>query len=173
MFQKIKKSKSLLNNKNIINIFIIIILLFSILFIVSNSMIINKENPKDKLISIEVRGEVDDPGIYEFVLGSTFNDLFKTIKLKNDADISSFNLNSTLSNKQVIIIPKLKENKLISINSASLIELSSLKGIGNSLAQRIIEYRENNNGFKSIEEIKNVKGIGDKKFENIKEYITL
>ena len=173
MFQKIKKLKSLLNNKNIINIFIIIILLFSILFIVSNSMIINKENPKDKLISIEVRGEVDDPGIYEFVLGSTFNDLFKTIKLKNDADISSFNLNSTLSNKQVIIIPKLKENKLISINSASLIELSSLKGIGNSLAQRIIEYRENNNGFKSIEEIKNVKGIGDKKFENIKEYITL
>ena len=173
MFQKIKKLKSLLNNKNIINIFIIIILLFSILFIVSNSMIINKENTKDKLISIEVRGEVDDPGIYEFVLGSTFNDLFKTIKLKNDADISSFNLNSTLSNKQVIIIPKLKENKLISINSASLIELSSLKGIGNSLAQRIIEYRENNNGFKSIEEIKNVKGIGDKKFENIKEYITL
>ena len=61
--------------------------------------------------------------------------------------------------------------KLININTASAEELTSLKGIGEKTAQAIVEYREKNGAFKTIEDIKNVKGIGDKKFEVFKSSI--
>ena len=61
----------------------------------------------------------------------------------------------------------------VSLNSALLEELTSLPGIGESKAIKIIEYRNENNGFKSVEEIKNVKGIGSSIYEKIKDYLTL
>ncbi|MDH4359033.1 MAG: helix-hairpin-helix domain-containing protein [Candidatus Berkelbacteria bacterium] len=61
----------------------------------------------------------------------------------------------------------------ININTASLSQLDSLPGIGPTYAQRIIDYREANGGFQSIEEIKNIKGIGDKTFEKFKDQITI
>jgi comEA protein len=65
-----------------------------------------------------------------------------------------------------------KVEKKININLAYSSDLQLLPGIGEVTAERIIEYREQNNGFKNITEIMNVKGIGQKKFEKIKEYIT-
>jgi len=62
---------------------------------------------------------------------------------------------------------------MININSASANQLDTLEGIGSAYAQRIIEYRQANGGFKSIEEIMNVKGIGEKTFEKIKNRITI
>jgi len=62
---------------------------------------------------------------------------------------------------------------LVDINTATTDKLKTLNGIGDSKAKSIIEYREQNGGFKSIEEIKNVTGIGDKMFEKIKESITV
>ena len=64
-------------------------------------------------------------------------------------------------------------NKLISINNATLEELMTLTGVGESKAKAIIKYREENGPFKSIEDIKNVSGIGDKMFDKIKDSITL
>lgn len=61
----------------------------------------------------------------------------------------------------------------VSLNSATIEELTSLPGIGESKAIKIIEYRDMNNGFKSVEEIKNVKGIGSSIYEKIKDYLTL
>jgi competence protein ComEA len=66
-----------------------------------------------------------------------------------------------------------EEAKKININTATVEELATLPGVGNTIAKNIVEYREKNGSFKTIEELKNVKGIGDKKFEAIKDSITV
>lgn len=66
---------------------------------------------------------------------------------------------------------KSKETEKININTADQSTLEKIPGVGESTAQKIIEYRKTNGKFKNIEDIKNVSGIGDSKFENIKEKI--
>ena len=61
----------------------------------------------------------------------------------------------------------------VNINTASVSELVSLDGVGESTAEKIIAYRQSNGSFASIEDIKKVSGIGDKKFEAIKDRITV
>lgn len=71
-----------------------------------------------------------------------------------------------------IIVEDIKTNsKLVNINTATQAELETLTGIGSSTALKIINYRKENGKFKTIEDIKNVSGIGDAKFEAIKNEI--
>ena len=70
-------------------------------------------------------------------------------------------------------IPDLAQNRLININTASEEELSSLPGIDTKLSQRIITFREKYGDFEMIEDIMKVSGIGEKKFSNIMDYITV
>ena len=153
------------------NIILIVIISISILYL---SIDLKSPEYKDNdTIQIEIKGAVNNPGIYQIDKGSTFNDVLEIITLNDNHDLSSISLNTTLYNNQLIVIPEKKDKELISINSASIEELSTLPGIGPSLAQRIVYYRENYGSFLCIEDIKNVSGIGDAKFNKIKQYITL
>ena len=66
-----------------------------------------------------------------------------------------------------------KKYYIVNINTATQTELESLPGIGPSLALKIINYRKQNGKFSSIDEIKNVSGIGESRFEDLKSYITI
>ncbi|SHE41711.1 competence protein ComEA [Caldanaerobius fijiensis DSM 17918] len=144
-------------------------------------------------IYVDVGGAVKNPGVYRFKQGERVIDAInKAGGLEEDADTSTINMAKKLTDEEKVYIPKkgetppqvvsgtssgnsgvLPTNAKININTASLQELDSLPGIGPVTAQRIIDYRNQNGPFKSIEEIKNVSRIGDKIFEQIKDKITI
>ena len=145
---------------------------------------IQLQSREDK-IAVYITGEVKNPGVYYIDVNWRLDDLIKECGgLTEDADLSEINLAEKLNDSDKIDIPKIvleesietdnettSENEgLININKASKEELKTLNGIGDTLADNIIEYREKNK-FDTIEDILNVNGIGESKFENIKEYI--
>lgn len=124
-------------------------------------------------INVEVRGHLKNPGLFTIKSFSSINDLIADLDLYEDSNLDHLSLSKNLINKEIIVINKNSEIKKVSINSASVEELMTLKGIGEKIAERIIAYRTNVSYFESIEAIKNVKGIGEAIFENIKDYIIL
>lgn len=115
---------------------------------------------------------------FEQQLSSSFTDLANTSLTREQEN----KLNSLKTYSDSLIAEKEKSSvssktskieKKININLAYASELQLLPGIGEVMAERIIEYREQNNGFKKISDITKVKGIGQKKFEKIKDYITV
>lgn len=162
-----------------------------------------KINTVNKKITIFISGQVKSPGVVELYSEDRLMDGVKKCGgVTDEADMNRINLAMKISDEGHYIIPKIgedienvkdkgketvnqtqnlndnkseqnKENNKININNASLIELDSLPGVGEVTAQKIIDYREENTKFKSIEEIKNVKGIGENKFNNLKDYISI
>jgi len=72
-----------------------------------------------------------------------------------------------------VFVPLLHAVDKVNINTATEKEIAKLPGIGPAIAKRIVEYRKAHGGFKSVDELKKVKGIGDKKFERIKDKVTV
>lgn len=150
-------------------------------------------------ILIHVSGCVKNNTVVTIPEGSRINDAIVAAGgLTADADLTNINLAYILEDGEKIYIPKKGEevkinseanseqteasaptssssNKTskININKATQAELETIPGIGPSTALKIINYREENGKFTSIEEIKNVSGIGDAKYENMKEYISV
>ena len=157
----------------------------------------NENNLEKNKIVVEIKGEVARPDVYQLEEGSIIKDLIDMAGgVTEEADLSCINRAEELVNHELIIIGNIndetesrvvqnsstsssngnnsdKGSTLININTADLEQLKEITGIGNIKAQSIIDYREANGGFKSLEELKNVDGIGDKTFEKIKEQITL
>lgn len=159
-----------------------------------------EEEEEVKMI-IHISGEVKNPGIVTLEMGSRIMDAIKKAGgATSEADLTQVNLAYELQDGQKVYIPNKKEqvteyitessgnnviidgknisnnegnDTKVNINSANLNELDSLPGIGPALAQRIIDYREQNGNFQSIEDLQNVKGIGDSKFSDIKDNITV
>ena len=142
--------------------------------------------PPVKKISVYVSGQVKNISVIELEDDGNlkFVDAVNAAGgLTEFADADAVNLAEKLTDGQHIHIPT-KEiflapqnistaSDLININTADAEQLETLKGVGPALAQRIIDYREQNGAFKSIDEIKNVRGIGDKKFAAFKDKITV
>lgn len=162
-----------------------------------------KEKEEVGNIVVHITGAVKNKGILRLPEGSRISDAIEAAGGETkEADLDSINLAYTLEDGQKIYIPSQEdkenneqkqyittesgdttnikenskiegENEKVNINTANQSELETLPGIGPSLASRIIEYREQNGKFNSIEELKNVKGIGDAKFEDLKNSATI
>lgn len=128
---------------------------------------------------IEIKGEVNRPGIYVVNESYCINDcLILAGGLTKNADVASLNLASRVSDGLLIVITSKVENteekvNKISINKATVSELTSISGIGTVIANNIVEYRNKNGYFKSIEELLNVDRVSESLLSKIKEYITL
>ena len=142
-------------------------------------------------IKVYVSGEVKNYGVIEISKDARLVDAVEKLGgLTEYADVNRVNLAQRLEDGGHYIVPKIGEdtdvpneyqmqssgandedNARIDINTADAGRLKELPGIGDAIAQRIIEYREQNGKFKSIDQIKNVSGIGDKKFEGIRDMI--
>lgn len=146
-----------------------------LLFIVMNVSVlpIEKEELIKKVITVEIKGAVKNPGLLECPAYSTAADILDKISLEENADLSMLSLQTVLKDKDVLTIAEKEDYSLISINTASIEKLCTLEGIGRKTAQLIIDYREEKGFFQSLEELKNIKGIGQKKFEKIKDKICL
>jgi len=136
-------------------------------------------------IMVHISGQVYNPGVVVLESGARLIDAVNLAGgLKKDADLDKINLAKKLSDEEKIYIPKIGEEYVevtesggskdssgkIDINTCSKEELLALPGIGEVLADRIIDYREKSK-FKSIEDIMNVSGIGKGRFEDIKDLI--
>lgn len=158
-----------------------------------------KSNYEDN-IYVEISGSVHNPNVYNMSNNETLKELIhKAGGLLENVNVSYEYLDMPLFNGQNFVIENsgeiciiyseaIQERNVpndsetaedvvlsngININTATKEEIMVLPSIGDALSDRIIEYRESNGGFKNIEEIKNVYGIGGKTFEKIKDFITL
>lgn len=145
------------------------------------------EEPASKLV-VDISGCVKNPGVYEFEDGTRLHDVIQQAGgLTEEADIDAINQAELVTDGQKILIPEKLEtmdgaesttftqnavsNGKININQADSTTLQEIPGIGPATADKIIQYREANGRFQSIEDLKNVSGIGDKTFEKMKDNI--
>ena len=143
-------------------------------------------------IIIEVTGEVNKTGIYVFRNAPTLKEViekaggFKEPILLDTATSSEVLETGTLLNvlkaspKEIKLkIGRMEANKLLTfsipldLNRVSVEDLRLIPGIGESLAQEIVTYRKRRKGFRSVEELKNVKGVGEKKYQSYKPFFTV
>ena len=155
----------------------------------------NDEKIENKIskIKVHITGEVLKQGLIELDEGSRIADAINEAgNITEFADLSKVNLAYELSDGQKVYIPSIKDETeeyisesagesvlededvkdgKININTADIDLLQTINGVGESLASKIIDYRKQNGKFKSVEDLKNVSGIGDKKLEDIKDKV--
>ena len=161
-----------------------------------------KKESNTKVV-VDIKGMITNPGVYEVEKNSRVNDVIALAGgLLEGADTSKINLAKIVEDEMTIIIYSIEEilekykvencvcipceiindacinntdntTNLININTATKEELKQIDGVGDTKAEAIIKYRNDNGPFKDIEEIKKVSGIGETLFEQIKIYITI
>lgn len=127
---------------------------------------------------VHISGAVKHPGVYPIAIGMR---LFEVIALAggftSKADRDSVNLARTLIDGEQIQVAgsadRQVDDGLIHLNKATASDLDKLPGIGPTLSERIIDWRNANGGFKSIDDLRRIGGIGDKLFAGIKPLVTL
>ena len=143
-------------------------------------------------ILVDVKGAVNKPGVYSLMLDDRVIDAITIAGgYTAEADSTYINHAQKLVDEMVIYVPKIGEDMSteqmttvsspitsgqastgkVNLNTATEVELTTLPGIGPAKAKAILEYRAQKGRFKSIDDLKNVSGIGEKTFEKLKEYI--
>ena len=143
-------------------------------------------------IMVHISGQVHEPGLIELKEGQRLADAIKTAGgLTDQADINKINLAKRLYDEDKVYIPELGEELpdqevverivetgpvenigKVNINNADINELKTLPGVGDVIAARIIAYREAT-PFRTVEDLQNVSGIGDKKFQDLKDLVII
>lgn len=164
---------------------------------IEENVINTKNNLKN--IVIHITGSITNPGIVKLQEGARIIDAIEAAGgLTQEADTARINLAYSIEDGQKIYIPSIHDPKeseqreeyitseagqevikegestktnLVNINTAKQTELETIPGVGPSTATKIIEFREKNGKFQTIEDIKNVNGIGEAKFNNMKDKI--
>lgn len=161
-----------------------------------------KEEADEDIIVVHVTGAVKNEGVVEVKENARINDVITAAGgTTDDVDLKNVNLAYVVEDGQKIYIPSVKDrdeneddgeivtenagenvlkeeeenekNSRININTATAEALTEIPGVGEATAEKIVTYRKENGKFKTIEDIKNVSGIGDKKYEAIKDYISV
>lgn len=143
---------------------------------------------QETVIFVDIKGAVKNPGVYQMKSGDRVKDALDAAGgLTDEADSQKVNLAQRVEDQMVIVVPKVgeeateipagvtskeaaKEGK-VNINTATVEELKTLKGVGEKKAEAIIEYRKKNGSFKTKEDLMKVRGIGKKLFESFQERI--
>jgi len=170
-------------------------------YVIANDLYIQEDITETGLeteeIIVHIDGEVVKPGLVYLPAGARIADAISAAEGTTElANISKVNLAYELKDGQKIYIPSIHDtedisyiqndagnnvivtdsssnNSLINLNTATQAELETLPGVGAATATKIIDYRTKNGKFKTIEDIMNVSGIGEAKFNNIKDYICI
>ncbi|GHH97067.1 helix-hairpin-helix domain-containing protein [Neobacillus kokaensis] len=147
-------------------------------------------------IMVDVKGQVKLPGVYQASSSERVIDVIgRAGGLTEKADQTQVNFAEHVQDEMVIYIPAKGEDGLavpgpagsggmnagssgnqqgrINLNKADAVELQNLPGIGPAKAAAIIEFRETSGGFKTVEDLKNISGIGDKTFEKLKDLVDI
>ena len=158
----------------------------------------SSQSSQSVLAFADVKGAVSSPGIYPISDNMRVSDVVKLAGgFTKQADSNQVNLAQKVTDQMVIYVPKIGEEKAdiasltvessslvtsgsqaepsgqVNINTADLSTLQTLNGVGAVKAQAIIDYRQENGAFQTIDDLKNVKGVGEKTFDSLKESITI
>ena len=142
---------------------------------------------------VDIKGEVKKPGVYELAAGARVKEVVLLAGgFTENAEERQLNPAEKLADQQMIYVPNKEEaaempvmtdtptsaaegatGAVININTADLTELQQSPGIGAAKAQAIIDYREENGGFKSVDELTEVSGIGEKTLEKLRDSVAI
>lgn len=145
-------------------------------------------------VTVHVLGEVMNPGVYQLPSGSRVIDGVRAAgEATQKADLDQLNLAAKLGDGSRLYVPSKEDSKpkgqrsnlkdqaskregkpdVIDLNKADAEQLQTLPTIGPAIAKRIIDYRRDNGGFETVEQLKEVRGIGEKTFEKVKDKISV
>lgn len=155
----------------------------------------SNNHSKDSFVYVDIKGAVKHPNVYKMSNDDRIKQLLDKAIVTERADLTNINLSERLIDQKMIYVPEkgeqtnnqlnkngsvtnLSENKeadvaKVNINTATESELTTIPGIGKVKAKSIIEYREQNGNFKSIDELKEINGFGAKTIEKLSSHLTM